>query len=60
MADDLYVLLTAVLAQFPSLQPLPFFVFGESYAGHYVPVREASFSRSFVLTRFTRPFLSAF
>lgn len=38
MADDLYTLLQNVFINFPYLnQGQNFFVFGESYAGHYVP-----------------------
>jgi hypothetical protein len=37
MADDLYVLLQNVLSTYSYLNVgQPFFVFGESYAGHYV------------------------
>ncbi len=58
MANDLYVLITAVLAQFPALQQPPFFVFGESYAGHYVPVRRRCVLVSVSLL--FRPFRNAF
>jgi carboxypeptidase C (cathepsin A) len=37
MADNLYTVLQAFLSMHPEYQTLPFFVFGESYAGHYVP-----------------------
>lgn len=37
IADDVYTALQGIMSEFPEYQPLPFFVFGESYAGHYVP-----------------------
>ncbi len=37
MADELYTVITTVLSTFGYLKKLPFYVFGESYAGHYVP-----------------------
>ena len=37
VATDLYELLTQFFTMFPEYQPNDFFVFGESYAGKYVP-----------------------
>mmetsp|Transcript_124571 Transcript_124571/g.248539 ORF Transcript_124571/g.248539 Transcript_124571/m.248539 type:complete len:501 (+) Transcript_124571:45-1547(+) len=36
-ADDTYHALLDIFDQLPSLQGRPFYVFGESYGGHYVP-----------------------
>jgi serine carboxypeptidase-like clade 4 len=37
MADELYIVITTVLSTFNHLQKLPFYAFGESYAGHWIP-----------------------
>ncbi|EGG23817.1 peptidase S10 family protein [Cavenderia fasciculata] len=37
VASNLYSLLTQFFEKYPQYAGLPFFVFGESYAGHYVP-----------------------
>lgn len=37
VAVDAYAFLQAFFKAHPLLQPLPFFVFGESYGGHYTP-----------------------
>jgi len=36
-ADDTYHALLDIFAQLPNLRGKPFYVFGESYGGHYVP-----------------------
>jgi serine carboxypeptidase-like clade 2 len=36
-ADDTYHALLDIFAQLPALRGKPFYVFGESYGGHYVP-----------------------
>jgi carboxypeptidase C (cathepsin A) len=35
VSNDLYLFVTAFLRKYPVYQNLPFFLFGESYAGHY-------------------------
>ena len=37
MAEDLYDFMQGFLSKYPQYKELDFFVFGESYAGHYVP-----------------------
>lgn len=37
VAVDAYAFLQAFFKAHPALQPLPFFIFGESYGGHYAP-----------------------
>lgn len=37
MADNLYTVLQAFFSMYPEYQQNAFFIFGESYAGHYVP-----------------------
>eukprot|EP01112_Ceratiomyxa_fruticulosa_P024067 TRINITY_DN954_c0_g1_i1.p1 TRINITY_DN954_c0_g1~~TRINITY_DN954_c0_g1_i1.p1 ORF type:complete len:446 (+),score=64.93 TRINITY_DN954_c0_g1_i1:218-1555(+) len=37
VANDLYQFITQFFTQFPQYQNLPFYISGESYAGHYVP-----------------------
>eukprot|EP00211_Chloroparvula_japonica_P003434 CAMPEP_0119130776 /NCGR_PEP_ID=MMETSP1310-20130426/8698_1 /TAXON_ID=464262 /ORGANISM="Genus nov. species nov., Strain RCC2339" /LENGTH=442 /DNA_ID=CAMNT_0007121307 /DNA_START=80 /DNA_END=1408 /DNA_ORIENTATION=+ len=37
MAEDMYLFLQKWLLTFPQYQGRPFYIFGESYAGHYVP-----------------------
>jgi len=37
VAEDMYVFLTTFFTTYPQYQPLPFFITGESYGGHYVP-----------------------
>ncbi len=44
-ADDMYTFLQGFFALFPEYQGRPFFVTGESYAGHYVPALSAKIVR---------------
>lgn len=37
VASNMHTFLQGFYAKFPKYQKVPFFVFGESYAGHYVP-----------------------
>ncbi len=37
VGDNLYIMITQWLKLFPEYQPNPFYVFGESYGGKYVP-----------------------
>mmetsp|Transcript_784 Transcript_784/g.1650 ORF Transcript_784/g.1650 Transcript_784/m.1650 type:complete len:561 (-) Transcript_784:585-2267(-) len=37
VAIDMYGFLTGLLEKFPQYQKLPFYITGESYAGHYIP-----------------------
>lgn len=37
ISEEVYIFLTKFLELFPSLKGRDFYVFGESYAGHYVP-----------------------
>eukprot|EP00741_Cyanophora_paradoxa_P021832 tig00021373_g21074.t1 len=37
IAEDLYWFMQGFFALHPRFYPLPFYIFGESYAGHYVP-----------------------
>ena len=37
MAVEMYIFLQGWLKTFPQYQGRPFFIFGESYAGHYIP-----------------------
>lgn len=37
VADDVYHFLQGFLTQYPQYRDLPFFITGESYAGHYIP-----------------------
>jgi cathepsin A (carboxypeptidase C) len=37
VGEDMYVFVTTFLQNFQKYRELPFFLFGESYAGHYVP-----------------------
>lgn len=37
VSNDMYLFLAAFMRKYSKFQELPFFVFGESYAGHYVP-----------------------
>jgi len=41
MAEDMYQFLQAFYNLYPKYRSLPFFIFGESYAGHYVPALAA-------------------
>jgi len=41
MADNMYEFLQTFFATNPKYSKLPFFVFGESYGGHYVPALSA-------------------
>jgi carboxypeptidase C (cathepsin A) len=37
IADNLYEFLQGFLSQYPKYSELPFYITGESYAGHYIP-----------------------
>jgi carboxypeptidase C (cathepsin A) len=41
VAQDMYVFLQEFFQLYPKYQPLDFYLFGESYAGHYVPAISA-------------------
>mmetsp|Transcript_15332 Transcript_15332/g.17048 ORF Transcript_15332/g.17048 Transcript_15332/m.17048 type:complete len:436 (+) Transcript_15332:1-1308(+) len=41
MAEDMYEFLQKFLTQNPKYRPSDFYIFGESYAGHYVPALSA-------------------
>merc|ERR1712070_456126 len=38
VAEDVYEFMQGLLGKYPKYQSLDFYVFGESYAGHYVPM----------------------
>jgi len=41
VADDMYRFLQGIMTKYPEYQGRPFFITGESYAGHYVPAISA-------------------
>jgi len=45
MAEDMYEFFQTFFTKYPKYAPLPFYVTGESYAGHYIPALSAKIFR---------------